>query len=99
MFTDTVVPALSPAEPVQAVEASAALAREIAWRASEAFAQFNLAFCLGALGDYGRALTAAGTSLQIAREIEHREWTTAALCVDLGREALEDEIGARAGDR
>jgi predicted ATPase/DNA-binding CsgD family transcriptional regulator len=81
MFTDSMVAALSLPEAVRAVEPSVTLAREIGWRAGEAFAQFNLAFCLGALGDYGRALTAAQASLEIAREIEHREWTTAALCV------------------
>ena len=66
---------------MRAVEPSLALAREIGWRAGEAFAHFNLAFCLGALGEYGQALAAAQASLEIAREIEHREWTTAALCV------------------
>ena len=81
MFTDSMVAALSLPEALRAVEPSVALAREIGWRAGEAFAQFNLAFCLGALGDYGRALAAAQASLAIAREIEHREWTTAALCV------------------
>jgi DNA-binding CsgD family transcriptional regulator/tetratricopeptide (TPR) repeat protein len=81
MFTDNLVPAHSLAEAVRAVEPSVSLAREIGWRAGEAFAQFNLAFCLGAGGDYGRALTAAQASLDIAQEIEHREWTTAALCV------------------
>jgi DNA-binding NarL/FixJ family response regulator len=81
MFTDSMVAALSLPEAVRAVEPSVTLTRDIGWRAGEAFAQFNLAFCLGALGDYGRALTAAQASLEIAREIEHREWTTAALCV------------------
>ncbi len=81
MFTDSMVAALSLPEALAAVEPSVTLAREIGWRAGEAFAQFNLAFCLGALGEYGRALAAAHASLEIAREIEHREWTTAALCV------------------
>jgi DNA-binding CsgD family transcriptional regulator/tetratricopeptide (TPR) repeat protein len=59
MVTDTCVPALSPAEAAYAVERSLAAARTIGWRAGEAFAQFNLAYCFGALGDYGSALTAA----------------------------------------
>ena len=80
-FNDNMVAALSLPEALRAAEPSLTLAREIGWRAGEAFAEFNLAFCLGALGDYGRALPAARASLEIAREIEHREWTTAALCV------------------
>jgi tetratricopeptide (TPR) repeat protein len=61
MFTDSMVTALTLPEAVRAVERSVTLAREIGWRAGEAFAQFNLAFCLGALGDYGRALAAASS--------------------------------------
>jgi DNA-binding CsgD family transcriptional regulator len=81
MFTDTSLPGLGLGEAVRAVEPSVACAREIGWRAGEAFAQFNLAFCLGGQGEYGGALAAAGASLAIAREIDHQEWTTAALCV------------------
>jgi non-specific serine/threonine protein kinase len=81
MFTDTCVAALDLVEAVREVEQGLVLSQEIGWRAGEAFAQFNLAFCLGSQGHYGRALAAAHASLEIAQEIEHPEWTTAALCV------------------
>jgi tetratricopeptide (TPR) repeat protein len=79
MFTDTCVAALDLVEAVREVEQGLVLSQEIGWQAGEAFAQFNLAFCLAS--HYGSALAAAHASLEIAQEIEHHEWTTAALCV------------------
>jgi DNA-binding CsgD family transcriptional regulator len=55
-----------------------ALAREIDWRAGEAFARLMQGFLLIGLGDYGVALDMIQTSLAIAREIEHRVWATQA---------------------
>jgi DNA-binding CsgD family transcriptional regulator/Flp pilus assembly protein TadD len=54
------------------------LAREIEWRAGEAFALFSLARTLGLCGQYGRALDLARRSLRIAEEIEHRQWAAEA---------------------
>jgi len=70
------VPAITLREAARAAEEGVRLAREIGWRAGEAYGQFNLAMTLGPLGELGRALGAAGAALAIAQEIEHRQWTT-----------------------
>jgi DNA-binding CsgD family transcriptional regulator/tetratricopeptide (TPR) repeat protein len=54
------------------------IAREIESRSGEAYALWSLAAALGAQGEYVRALELAGRSLEIAEEIEHRQWITAA---------------------
>lgn len=61
---------------VSECEEALAIAREIGWRSGEAYALCELATCLCAEGDYGRALTAAYEGLAIAEEIEHRGWLT-----------------------
>jgi DNA-binding NarL/FixJ family response regulator len=76
--SDTMISPAGPAEAVPAGEAALKIAREIGSRAAEAYAQFTLGFCLGAQGEYGRALQSARASLEIAEEIEHRQWVTAA---------------------
>jgi DNA-binding CsgD family transcriptional regulator len=58
---------------------SARLARDIGWRAGEAFVRFILADCLMWRGDYERAIGLVRESLGYAREIEHLEWTAGAL--------------------
>jgi DNA-binding CsgD family transcriptional regulator len=58
---------------------AARLARDIGWRAGEAFVRFILADCLMWRGDYERAIPLARESLAHAREIEHLEWTAGAL--------------------
>lgn len=75
------VPATGLAETTGAGEEAVRLAREIGWRAGEAFALFNLALCLGPLGEYAEALEAAQTALVCAEEIQHRQWITAAHAV------------------
>lgn len=55
------------------------IAREIGFRSGEAYALSGLALCLGAQGEYGGALSAGFSALQIAEEIEHPQWTTRAL--------------------
>ncbi|HZQ09671.1 MAG TPA: LuxR C-terminal-related transcriptional regulator [Anaerolineae bacterium] len=50
------------------------IAREIGWRAGEAYALTTLAYLRGACGQYGSALDAARLAAEIAAEIEHREW-------------------------
>ena len=56
------------------------LAREIGWRAGEAYALATLGQVHGYRGDYGRALAYAREALAIAEAIEHREWMAAAHC-------------------
>jgi len=56
------------------------IAREIGWRAAEALTLFELGFCLGAQGDYARALAYAQDGLAIAEEIQHHQWMTGAHC-------------------
>lgn len=55
-------------------EEALTITRTIGWRSGEAYALSELAACLSAEGEYGRALAAAQESLAIAEEIEHREW-------------------------
>ncbi len=56
------------------------IARAMEWRAGEAFALIFLGFCVGAHGDYTRALNLERDALVIAEDIEHRQWMTAAYC-------------------
>jgi tetratricopeptide (TPR) repeat protein len=64
---------------VAAGEEAIQVAREIGWRAGEAFACYALGMALGAGGRYDRALPLAHESLSIAEEIEHTQWIVAAL--------------------
>lgn len=72
------VPATSLVDAARAGREAISIAREIGWRAGEAYALVNLAMCLGPLGEYGQALSAAHTALWYAEEIEHRQWMTGA---------------------
>jgi DNA-binding CsgD family transcriptional regulator len=88
------------------------LAREIGWRAGEAFLRFITADCLVASGDYDRAIPLMQEALAQAEEIEHLQWTAGArrllgaLSLDLlapnaAREHLEvaHRIAQRLGSR
>lgn len=68
------VTAISLAEAADAAEEAFTIAREIGWRAGEAYAALMLAMCLGPQGEYARALDAARASLTLAEDIEHRQW-------------------------
>jgi DNA-binding CsgD family transcriptional regulator len=68
------VPATNLADAARAGEEAIKVAREIGWRAGEAYATLMLAICLGPQGEYGRALDAARASLTLAEGIEHRQW-------------------------
>ncbi len=82
LATDTLVPVVMNFTDVEnEAEAALKMARDIGWRAGEAFALFELAYHWGVQGDYTRALECARKSLTIAEEIEHRQWLTAAHCV------------------
>ncbi|HEX6547496.1 MAG TPA: AAA family ATPase [Candidatus Dormibacteraeota bacterium] len=76
--TDTLVPVLGLAEAARRGEEGLRIAREIGWRAGEAFALFNLSFGYTAQGEYGRALASARESLAVAEGIEHRQWSVGA---------------------
>jgi predicted ATPase/DNA-binding CsgD family transcriptional regulator len=82
--TDALVAAESLAVAQQDVEGALRIAREIGHRGDEAYALFQLGLCLGSQGKYGRALEFVRQSLDIAEEIEHRQWQTAALTVQGG---------------
>ena len=55
------------------------LARDIGWRAGEAFVRFVSADCLMWRGDYARAIPLVREALALAREIDHLEWTAGSL--------------------
>jgi DNA-binding NarL/FixJ family response regulator len=91
---------------------SVRLARDIGWRAGEAFVRFVSADCLTWRGEYERAIPLAREALALAREIEHLEWSAGslrllgAISLDLlapetAREQLEaaHEIALRLGSR
>lgn len=80
--TDT-IPAVRPVNDIRAIgQESIAVCREIDWRAGECFALWGfLGMTLGAAGEYDVALPGTRHALQIAREIEHRQWITAARCI------------------
>jgi predicted ATPase/DNA-binding CsgD family transcriptional regulator len=59
-------------------ETALELARAIGWRAGEAYATCELAACLSAEGECGRALAAVAAGQATAAEIEHRGWLTVA---------------------
>jgi class 3 adenylate cyclase/tetratricopeptide (TPR) repeat protein len=52
------------------------IARSIYWRPGEAYGFLTLSQNLEAMGEYNRAFTAVRQGLQIAREINHRQWLT-----------------------
>jgi DNA-binding CsgD family transcriptional regulator len=62
---------------VRESEEAISLAREIGWRAGEAYAILNSSMHYAAYGDYRRAFESLQDGLPVAREIEHREWMTA----------------------
>lgn len=72
--TSTFVPATSFARARAEAEEAFHLAREIGWRSGEAFALTSLAANLSATGEYANALDAAQQALDLATEINHRQW-------------------------
>jgi DNA-binding NarL/FixJ family response regulator len=61
-------------------EEALVIARDIGWRAGEAYALIFLGFCLGAYGEYSRALELERDAFAISEETDHRQWMTASLC-------------------
>ncbi len=67
------------AESVRYGELALKLAHETHWRPGEAYALISLAGCLGASGEYARALALVQRGLALAEELEHAQWSIAAL--------------------
>jgi DNA-binding CsgD family transcriptional regulator len=61
-------------------EEALTIARDIGWRVGEAHALIVLGFCLGAHGEYTRALELEREALTLSEEIEHRQWMTHSYC-------------------
>jgi DNA-binding CsgD family transcriptional regulator len=77
--TETMVPATTSfADSLHRGELALQTARDIGQRSAEAYALFALAHYLGPRGEYARALEMAQASLALAKQIEHRQWLTAA---------------------
>jgi DNA-binding CsgD family transcriptional regulator len=68
----------SSGQPLRECEEALALARAAGWRSGEAYAHCELAGCLSAEGEYGRALSAVREGHAIAEELEHRGWLSVA---------------------
>lgn len=69
-------------------EEAGGLMRELGWVSGQSFALWTRAFLLNSLGRIDEALAAGQEALDLAREINHVQWMTAASCT-LGRTYLE----------
>src|SRR2546428_9284919 len=76
--TDSLVAASPLGEATKDAELALTMAQEIGWRPAESLSLWNLACCLGPRGLYVSALDCAERAFNIAEEIEHRQWMTAA---------------------
>jgi tetratricopeptide (TPR) repeat protein len=74
--TDTMASAASLAEAYQDAEHALSIAREIGRRSDEAYALMQVGLSRGSQGEYEYAFEAMKQSLQIAEQIEHRQWMT-----------------------
>jgi DNA-binding CsgD family transcriptional regulator len=70
-------PAVPAAQSRREADEALALAREIGWRAGEAYANLNRALYFSAYGNYDLAIASLDDGLAIANEISHGEWMTA----------------------
>jgi DNA-binding CsgD family transcriptional regulator/Tfp pilus assembly protein PilF len=75
-----VLPRTEPNRPLRDAEAALEIAREIGWRAGEAYASSCVAITCLATGAYACAAESAGRGLSIAEELEHREWIIISRC-------------------
>ncbi len=76
--TDALIAVASLAEVLPDAQRAVKVARAIGQRSAESYALLQLGLCLGSQGEYSHAVAACQQSLQIAEEIEHRQWQTAA---------------------
>lgn len=74
--TVVIPPHIPPVETMRQAEESLSLARDVGWRAGEAYTLLNLAVHFAAYGEFGSALGYLRDGLAIAQEIDHREWMT-----------------------
>jgi DNA-binding CsgD family transcriptional regulator len=78
-YEDPLVPTeIVPEEGRDAAERALSIAREIDWRAGEAYFSSIFADYLTYRGELGPALAHATTGLRLAEQIEHRQWMAAA---------------------
>ena len=76
--TETLVPAaVGFAESLHQGELALKIAGEIGQRSDEAYTLIHMAMFLGPRGEYARAQEVAQRGLDIAEDIEHRQWMTA----------------------
>ena len=61
-------------EATELVQEAVRLAQELAWPAAETFARMILASVLGRTGDYSNAVAQTNLALDIAEDIDHRQW-------------------------
>ncbi len=82
-FHTSTIPAAVRIDDVRSLgDESLALSRAIDWRAGESFALWAYrGMTLGAAGNYAVSIPATRDALEIASEIEHRQWMTAARCI------------------
>jgi predicted ATPase/DNA-binding CsgD family transcriptional regulator len=74
------VPPTDPGRPQRDAEAALEVAREIEWRAGEAYALSCVANTCLTTGAYTRAAGAARAALRLAEGLDHREWIVHAEC-------------------
>ena len=77
-FTTEVIDVASLDQLTSPGETALEMARELDWRSAETAILSCLAQCHGSKGNYGHALELAQTALNIAIEIQHREWISGA---------------------
>jgi DNA-binding CsgD family transcriptional regulator/Flp pilus assembly protein TadD len=76
--TETLAPAtVGFAESLHQGELALKIAGEIGQRSDEAYTLIHMAMLLGPRGEYARGLEVAQCGLDIAEDIEHRQWMTA----------------------
>lgn len=68
------VPHQTKEDNLRGAEEALNLARQIGWMAGQAFSEWTTGVDLANFGDFGGALSHARESLQLAAEIEHRQW-------------------------
>lgn len=75
VFETVIIPTdISTADVIALATESLDLARQIDWRAGEAYATLNLGAHLAVVGDIGRARATLDDGVRIAEEIGHQEW-------------------------
>jgi DNA-binding CsgD family transcriptional regulator len=78
VFDTAACPPIDLAACVRAADEALQLARQLGWRAGEASVLMYSGLGLGPRGQFTRAIGAARLCLEIATEIEHRQWALAA---------------------